>query len=116
MKKIKKKYEKAVNDCVEHFKNVYEINTHGWIGDTVGEVLMVGDSGIRFREIKYIVDNDIDLEWFKDWEAFLIEFGEKCYYPFDMYCAYRKDAEKDGEFCLSNFEKELIYKKVSKGY
>jgi len=107
---LKENYKKAVDAYIKEFEKNYEVTLDYWIGD---DVAMFGDESYDFKEIKYMIDNSIKYEYLYNWFYFIVEFGKKCFFNFDSYCRLRRDAEKNEYFKLENFEKQLIYMRVS---
>ena len=120
MENLKKQYNESVKNYIIEFEKRHDVDFDGWIGETVGEVAMFGDYTFNFSEIKYVIDNDIKFEWLSDWYWFIVTY-QKCYYNFNSYCKFRRDAEKkqsfnlhysDKSFNLHSFEKSLIYMRI----
>ena len=112
--KLKKNYEKSVNDYCEKFAEIYEIPFNGWVADRPGEVATFGDYFFNFAEIMYCIENQIILDYLLEWGDFSLKYHKKATYNFETYCKLRFDFErKTGfNFTLDNFEKHLLYLRI----
>lgn len=106
-------YNKAVNAYIKEFEKAHDVQIDYWVGDEVGGLAVFGDEFYEFKDIKYVIDKEIQYEHLYDWYYFLVSYGEKCFINLDSYCRLRRDAEnKNSFFDLNSFEKDLIYTRV----
>jgi len=76
---LKKEYENAANKYVDALLSMYEMDSfYGyWIADDVGGVYAYGDTFFfNFDDIRYLVDNEIPLDVFDEWQDYCIEAFE----------------------------------------
>ena len=111
MEIIEQKYNHAVNSYIKQFERNSGLEFDSWAGDKIGEIAFFGDYSFNFSDVKYVVDNDISIDFLVDWYWFIVEY-QKCYYNLDAYCKLRRDSEKNQHFCLNAFEKKLIYMRI----
>lgn len=76
---LKKNFEDAANGYVEALLAMYEFDAfYGyWIANKVGEVYAYGDRHFfNFDDIRYLVDNNVSLDVFEEWEEYCLDSFE----------------------------------------
>lgn len=73
MTNLKETYEITCNTYVHNFTVKHEYSFDGWVADRVGEVAVMGDYYVDFRDIKYDIDNDIDADEYVKYYDYCLE-------------------------------------------
>ena len=105
---LEQSYENIINDYIKEFENRVEFKFDYWIAERIGEIACFGDYYFDFRDVKFVIDNDIILDYLIDWYYFTIDFQE-CKINLENYCMLRSEKQSQENFNLDNFEKWLIY-------
>lgn len=75
MEDLKENYKAICNTYAHKFAEKHEYSFDGWVADKVGEVAMMGDYYVDFRDIKYDIDNDIDADEYVKYYDYCLEVG-----------------------------------------
>lgn len=75
MKELQENYKIICNTYAHKFAEKHEYSFDGWVADKVGEVAMMGDYYVDFRDIKYDIDNDIDADEYVKYYDYCLEVG-----------------------------------------
>ena len=75
MKELQKSFNEVCNTYAQKFAIKHEYSFDGWVADNVGEVAMMGDYYVDFRDIKYDIDNDIDADEYVKYYDYCLEVG-----------------------------------------
>lgn len=100
--------ERYVNEFCK--KHEYDSPERFWVGDDVGDILVVNDMFINFNDIRYDIDNNIEKHEFEKWYWKSLDVyeitGEK-YLNYESFCKGAPD--KYDEESLNRI-KELKFK------
>ena len=74
---IEKRYIEAVNEYVQAFCDRHGYGKpEGWVGDRVGEILIVNDMFVDFADIKIDIDHNVPEEMFEQWYYYTLRLHE----------------------------------------
>ena len=71
---IKEEFELICNKYVDELCKICSFDKEQayWIGDRIGEIIDVNGYPINFCNVRYIVDNKIQLKEYQNWEEYVL--------------------------------------------
>lgn len=70
---LKETYKTICNKYAQKFAEKHEYSFDDWVD--VGEVAMMGDFYVDFRDIKYDIDNNVDVDEYVKYYDYCLEVG-----------------------------------------
>lgn len=75
MKDLQKCFNEICNKYALQFATKHEYPFDGWVADKAGEVATMGDYSVDFSEIKYDIDNNVDVNEYDKYYEYCLEVG-----------------------------------------
>ncbi len=74
MKELKEKYEKLVGEYITEFVKKQDYEFDGWVADDIGGIaVFIEQYFFNFDNIRYDIDNDVEVGLIFKWQDFGIE-------------------------------------------
>lgn len=92
-----------INVCNEYLrlfclKHDYDYDSDSWVGSDAGTVAMIGDMYVSMEDIRYDIDNGINVNKFEEWywkNLEVYELLEKNWLNYSSYCKGAPDPYSD---------------------